>query len=41
MVDSLDEEASVEEVARMLSGAVTSDLVLANAREMKEYAKKI
>lgn len=40
-VDPLNEEESINEIARMLSGAVTSDIVLANAREMKKYAKSI
>jgi len=40
-VDPLDEGASVKELARMLSGAVTSDIVLANAKEMKDYAMEI
>ncbi len=40
-VDPLNEEESIVEIARMLSGAVTSDIVLANAREMKKYAKSL
>jgi len=37
----MSEVESVQEIARMLSGAITSDIVLANAKEMKEYAKSI
>ena len=36
---SLNEEESVEELARMLGGARITDTVLANAREMKKLAK--
>ena len=35
----LDEEKSVEELARMLGGAKITDSVLANASEMKELAQ--
>jgi DNA repair protein RecN (Recombination protein N) len=35
----LSEEESIDELARMLSGAVKSDIVIANAREMKQLAK--
>jgi len=35
----LSEEESIDELARMLSGAVKSDKVMANAKEMKELAK--
>ncbi|MBR5659550.1 MAG: DNA repair protein RecN [Lachnospiraceae bacterium] len=35
----LDEEASVKEIARMLGGKEINDLVLENARQMKQMAK--
>lgn len=35
----LNEEESIEELARMLSGAIVSETVLANAKEMREFAK--
>lgn len=35
----LDEEQSIDEIARMLSGSVKSDKVIANAKEMKELAR--
>ena len=34
----LDQEASVRELARMLGGVEITDVVLQNAREMKELA---
>ena len=37
-VTGLDEKASVGELARMLSGAETTDSVMKNAGEMKELA---
>ena len=36
----LDEDKSAEELARMLGGAVITDAVLHNAKEMKELANK-
>lgn len=35
----LDEAQSIDEIARMLSGSVKSDIVIANAKEMKALAK--
>lgn len=35
----LDEEASIKEIARMLGGKEINDLVLENARQMKQMAK--
>ncbi len=37
----LKEQESIEEVARMLSGAVTSKAILDSAKEMKQFAKTI
>ncbi len=39
-MNRLEDEASVYELARMLSGAVTTESALANAREMKLAVKK-
>lgn len=39
-IRELDEEQSVEELARMLGGASITENVLNNAREMKELARK-
>ena len=39
-IERLSEEESVEELARMLSGAMVTDSVLENAREMKKLAKE-
>jgi DNA repair protein RecN (Recombination protein N) len=36
----LNEKESVDEIARILGGAVITDTVLQSAREMKELAKK-
>ena len=36
----LDEEKSVEELARMLGGESITETVLSNAREMKEMAQQ-
>lgn len=38
-VEKLNEVDAINELARMLSGAVTSDITIANAREMKAFAK--
>ncbi len=37
-IRKLDEEASIQELARILGGAKITDRVLENAREMKELA---
>lgn len=37
----LKEEESIHEIARMLSGSVVSDTVVANAKEMRELAKTV
>lgn len=38
-IETLDEERSVQELARMLGGVAITEAVLSNAREMKELAK--
>lgn len=40
-VEALSEEESVAELARIMSGAITSDTVMANARELKAYANQL
>lgn len=37
----LSETESIDEIARMLSGAIKSDIVIANAKEMKQLAKEL
>ena len=39
-IRELEEEESVEELARMLGGASITENVLNNAREMKDLARK-
>lgn len=39
-IEELDEDRSVHELARMLGGAVITDAVLSNAKEMKDLAAK-
>lgn len=39
-IEALDEEASVQELARMLGGVQITDTVLESAREMKRLAKR-
>lgn len=39
-IESLQEDASIEEIARMLGGVEITDSVLANAAEMKELANR-
>lgn len=40
-VEALTEEESIAELARIMSGAITSDTVMANARELKTYANQL
>ena len=41
LMKELNQEESIEELARMLSGAKTTEITLANAIEMKAHAEKI
>ena len=41
MMKELDHKESVQELARMLSGAKTTDITIANAIEMKAHATKM
>ncbi|GMQ64109.1 DNA repair protein RecN [Vallitalea maricola] len=41
LINKLDKESSINELARLLGGIKITDAVIANAKEMKDYAEKV